>query len=337
MGGPINVNDLIIHRSDRSAVKELSVTIHRFPANAWSSVTPEQDAYTFWYRPRTERGHTWLTIPELGLDHHHVSRNHLLISPPALPVYGEQEEAEGIVANFSFNSRFFEALGGQMGLAEFISKPPWHHFFAIDQRIEALCRLLMEETEEQCPNGPLYFEPLARALALRVLGTVRDRHGRAWRAAAVPPGVRHAVQRLESDFTDAISLGELATVAQMSRSHFALMFREFTGHTPHQYLLLVRLHHARKLIGQGNSSAVSLAEIAAASGFCDQAHLSRHFRRVFGTTPAAFRSRNNIVDAGGKQSTTFGQDDPTFHQRSRRANVPEFESGNRKDLSAVRH
>ena len=138
IGGPINVDDLIIHRSDRSGVKELSVTIHRFPANAWSSFTPERDAYTFWYRPRAERGHTWLTVPELGLDHHHVSRDHLLISPPALPVHGEQEEAEGTVANFSFSSRFFEALAGQMGLAESISKRPWHHFFAIDQRIEAL-------------------------------------------------------------------------------------------------------------------------------------------------------------------------------------------------------
>jgi AraC-like DNA-binding protein len=242
-----------------------------------------------------------------------------------LPVYGEQEEAEGIVANFSFNSRFFEALGGEMGLSEFISKRPWHHFFAIDQRIEALCRLLMEETEERCPNGPLYFEPLARALALRVLGTVRDRHGRAWRVATVPPGVRHAVERLETDFADAISLGELATMAQMSRSHFALMFREFTGHTPHQYLLLVRLNHARKLIGQGNSSsAVSLAEIAAASGFCDQAHLSRHFRRVFGTTPAAFRSQHSILDAGSKQSATFRHDDPALHRQPSSANVPTF-------------
>ena len=33
MGSPLNVNDLIIHRSDRSGVQELSVTIHKFPAN----------------------------------------------------------------------------------------------------------------------------------------------------------------------------------------------------------------------------------------------------------------------------------------------------------------
>jgi AraC family transcriptional regulator len=90
-------------------------------------------------------------------------------------------------------------------------------------------------------------------------------------------------------------LSELASLAKMSRSHFALMFRQLTGHTPHQYLLLVRLNHARKLIGQRNPS-LSLAEIAATTGFCDQAHLNRHFRRFFGTTPAAFRSQQSTVE-----------------------------------------
>jgi transcriptional regulator GlxA family with amidase domain len=114
--------------------------------------------------------------------------------------------------------------------------------------------------------------------------------GRKLRAAAAPPGVRLAVKCLEADFADDLSLDQLAAKAQTSRSHFALTFRQVTGYAPHQYLLLVRLNHARKLIAQGNP-ALSLGEIAAASGFCDQAHLNRHFRRFFGTTPAAFRSQ----------------------------------------------
>ena len=81
----------------------------------------------------------------------------------------------------------------------------------------------------------------------------------------------------------------------MSSSHFALMFRQLTGYTPHQYLLLVRLNHARRLIGQRNPP-MKLAEIAVSTGFCDQAHLNRHFRRFFGTTPAAFRSQQQAVE-----------------------------------------
>jgi AraC-like DNA-binding protein len=291
MAEALNVNDLIIHRSDRSGVDELSVTIHEFPPNAPPSMTPALDAYTFWYRPRAEKGYTWITVPELGLSHHHISRSHNLVSPPLLPVYGESQEADGIVVKFSFSPRFFQAMAKEVGISEVVSKQHWHHFFAIDQSTEALCRLLMEETEDQCPHGPLYFEPLARALALRVLSTVRDRQ----RKAVVPPGIRRAVQRLETDFAQDVSLDELASMARMSRSHFALMFRQLTGYTPHQYLLLVRLNHARRLIGQRNPP-VSLAEIAATTGFCDQAHLSRHFRRFFGTTPAAFRAQQNVLE-----------------------------------------
>jgi AraC family transcriptional regulator len=123
-----------------------------------------------------------------------------------------------------------------------------------------------------------------------VLDTVGDKRSRKALAGAVPPGIRRAIQCLETDFASNLSLPQLADRAQMSRSHFALTFRQFTGYAPHQYLLLVRLNQARKLLRQGNSG-LSLAQIAAANGFCDQAHLNQQFRRFFGTTPAAFRSQ----------------------------------------------
>lgn len=106
MAGSLNVNDLIIRRSDRSGCADLSVTIHEFPANAPSSFTPARDAYTFWYRPRREKGDTWVTVPELGLSHHHISRNHVLVTPPSVPHRGEWERADGIVVNLAFPRAF---------------------------------------------------------------------------------------------------------------------------------------------------------------------------------------------------------------------------------------
>ena len=55
MAGALNVNDLVVLRSDRSGVDALKVAIHRLPANVSSAVTPAQNTYTFWYRPRTEK------------------------------------------------------------------------------------------------------------------------------------------------------------------------------------------------------------------------------------------------------------------------------------------
>ena len=148
----------------------------------------------------------------------------------------------------------------------------------------------MEEAEGRCPHGPSYFEGLAHALAVGVLSAVRDQSRGGQRAWAVPPGIHRAVQNLETDFARDLSLAELAAQAQLSRCHFAQAFRQLTGHAPHQYLLRVRLSHARKLLTQENQD-LSLSDIAATCGFSDQAHLGRHFRRAFGTAPAAFRRR----------------------------------------------
>jgi len=53
---PLNVDDLIVHWSDQAGVGALSVTIHDFPADAPLTFFPERDAYSFWYRPRIEKG-----------------------------------------------------------------------------------------------------------------------------------------------------------------------------------------------------------------------------------------------------------------------------------------
>jgi AraC family transcriptional regulator len=63
----------------------------------------------------------------------------------------------------------------------------------------------------------------------------------------VPLGIRRAIERLEDDFIENISVTELADHAHLSVDHFARTFRKVTGATPHQYLLRVRLSHARKL------------------------------------------------------------------------------------------
>jgi hypothetical protein len=156
MAASLNIDDLIIHRSDRSGAAEVCVTIHELRSHMLSAFIPAREGYSFCYRPRPEKGNTWVTVAELGLHRHHISRNHILIASPRLTVHTEWEGGEGIVVNFSFAPLLFESLAEQLGVFELSLKWPWHDFFAIDQRIEALCRLLTEETEDRCYHGPLY-------------------------------------------------------------------------------------------------------------------------------------------------------------------------------------
>jgi AraC-like DNA-binding protein len=95
----------------------------------------------------------------------------------------------------------------------------------------------------------------------------------------------HAVQRaldfIDACFADPISLSELAGVAGLSISRFAVRFSAEMGISPQQYVRLVRVRQAQRLLSHGLPPSVVAAEV----GFFDQSHLCRHFKRVLGSTP----------------------------------------------------
>jgi AraC family transcriptional regulator len=85
-----------------------------------------------------------------------------------------------------------------------------------------------------------------------------------------------------------VSLADIAGAAHLSPYHLTRVFKKATGISPHQYLVQVRVNSARSLLTAGAGDR-SLAEIAAAVGFADQSHLTRHFKRMLGITPKQLR------------------------------------------------
>jgi AraC family transcriptional regulator len=92
-------------------------------------------------------------------------------------------------------------------------------------------------------------------------------------------GYMHA--HLERD----ISLSELSRAANVSPPHLVRLFKRATGFAPHQYLIHLRVQRAKELLIRGG---LSISEIAAQTGFADQSHLSRHFKRIVGCTPKSY-------------------------------------------------
>ncbi|MBV9998062.1 MAG: helix-turn-helix transcriptional regulator [Verrucomicrobia bacterium] len=297
----IDPEGLITHRSDRSGFTGLLVLLRELPPCGYFKVNAGPDGYWFKYRSRPEKGELRLTIPRLGLARRRVTREDFVMVPPRVPLQFEWKGAPGRVAQFVFSRPCLETAAAKLAI-------PWPLFeqlprvsFWIDHRLEALCSLLMEETQNGCWLDPLYFESLAGALAVSLLSRVRDQHGFGRRTSAVHPGIRRAIQRLENDFSDGASLPELADQARLSVDYFARSFQMATGCTPHQYRLRMRLSRARELMTQSDEG-FSLTEIARRCGFFDQAHLCRHFRRFFGITPAAFRRAHANAAEGAEPS-----------------------------------
>lgn len=115
-----------------------------------------------------------------------------------------------------------------------------------------------------------------------------------------PPGSHPAIAkvraRLHDEFADTLSLERLASEVGLSKFHVARCFKEATGVAPHQYQKLLRLQSARRHIERG----ACVREAAAASGFADEAHLSRSFRDWLGVSPGLWRR-----SAGGRSVTSI--------------------------------
>ncbi|MEO1203268.1 MAG: helix-turn-helix transcriptional regulator [Pseudomonadota bacterium] len=91
---------------------------------------------------------------------------------------------------------------------------------------------------------------------------------------------------IEAKMGDVVRLSDLAAAADLSPFHFTRAFRRTTGQTPAAYLMQRRIERARDLVERTD---LSLAEIAARTGFASQSHMTKRFKQTFATTPGALR------------------------------------------------
>lgn len=89
---------------------------------------------------------------------------------------------------------------------------------------------------------------------------------------------------LDTRITSGITLTEAGQLLGAHPTHLVRSFTHRHGLPPHRYLTGRRIDLARRLLLDG----MPTAHVAIAAGFHDQAHLTRHFRRMLATTPAAY-------------------------------------------------
>jgi AraC-like DNA-binding protein len=99
--------------------------------------------------------------------------------------------------------------------------------------------------------------------------------------------LRRAFEHLAGQPERNTGLDELAAVAGIGKFRLVRLFRERTGLPPHALQIAHRVRAARRLLEAGESVAAT----AAATGFADQSHLHRHFRRTLGLTPGEYQRR----------------------------------------------
>jgi AraC-like DNA-binding protein len=139
----------------------------------------------------------------------------------------------------------------------------------------------MTESSSLLQNESLLLSVVARLITDHFV------HGHALCAA----GREHAAVTRVKEWLDAnseqnVSIRSLADRAGLSPYYLVRAFHRQVGVPPHRYQTIVRVNRARKLL----TSGAALSDVAYRTGFCDQSHLTRCFKRTLGVTPGSYAS-----------------------------------------------
>ena len=137
---------------------------------------------------------------------------------------------------------------------------------------------IAREFQRRCPASDLVVECLVTEL---VCGSDGRRHAR-----GTPRWLATAVELAGDRFPERLRLADVAAEAGVHPVHLARQFHSRMGCTYGEFVRRIRLARALEQLRRGSES---IAEVAAATGFADQSHLTRLMTSTFGISPAAYR------------------------------------------------
>jgi AraC-like DNA-binding protein len=164
----------------------------------------------------------------------------------------------------------------------------FHSLIVDDAELVALARGLCDAVERDADADEL--RPRVRGLIDPVCAAFAALRSR---PATLTPAVARARDLLHERFADSLRLDDVAQVVGMSKCHLVHRFHEELGLPPHAYQIQLRVAYARHLLAGGTP----LAEIASLTGFADQSHLTRLFKRVVGISPGRYATAMRLAPA----------------------------------------
>jgi AraC family transcriptional regulator len=155
-----------------------------------------------------------------------------------------------------------------------------------DSLLQALVEALCTELNNENAFGVLYAESINQTIMVHLL----HRYGKLTPISIrphllSPEQIRCLNEYLDAHLTEKIQLSDLAGLLHISISHFERMFRATFDRSPYQYVIDQRVERARQLLC---GTPFSLQDVALMCGFANQSHMTRHFSRIVGVTPAHF-------------------------------------------------
>jgi AraC-like DNA-binding protein len=175
-------------------------------------------------------------------------------------------------------------------------------FFEEDLVLAQMTKSILAPVAHHEPLDRLALDQIAMVLAAHTLQTHCGAPSFAVssKAGLEPWQKLRADEVLRANLEGNITVKELASACSLSESHFARRFRLSFGTSAHQWLIRLRVQHAKRLLVE---TGKPLVEIALQSGFCDQPAFTRAFTRVERMSPSRWRRFSSSRQPGLKTTS----------------------------------
>jgi len=162
---------------------------------------------------------------------------------------------------------------------------------AFDPVIWHLGRALRAELRRNDRLDAAYINSVATVLARHLLSTYATAVRLPVENGGLPRfKLKRAIEFVQENMVDDISFRDVAAHLRMSAYHFARMFKQSTGESPHRYIVRCRIERAKALLRRGDRS---VTEVCLAVGCTSLGSFSARFTQLTGETPTAYRARDH--------------------------------------------
>lgn len=224
-----------------------------------------------------------------------ISENEIFIINPGQVHSCACESQSGVSYNIlSVSPQTLQSIVSQ--ISEKPSRTPW--FNKIRHRDGALSKKFMDLFKIiKNPESKIQMESSTYSFLARLLISFSESTPLTYKLGEQKESIERVCYHIRQNFTEDLSLSQLAAIACLSKFHFQREFIKKIGITPHEYLCDCRIGESKRMLLKSEN----IADIAVQLGFYDQSHFSRIFKKSVGVPPGRFSKTNRQNQAIDKK------------------------------------
>ena len=233
-----------------------------------------------WHRNLTNKTHFLLVYASRGRASYTVDSKEFDVEEGDILFFNKGQAHEGYADKqnpWTYYTVSFELLTADGKVIDSLPIPTVTHL-SNREIFHNLYKTLYYEWNARTPGYELCCQSIIAELLCRLIRQMRTGHKQ---SDVIEKIKKHLIIHYRDDF----SIEELASMANISQSHFHRLFKDETGISAKQFLIRIRMNRAQSLLQSGEHNISEVADIV---GYSDIYYFSRLFKKTMGVPPSAF-------------------------------------------------